>query len=333
MIDAELVSLLQCPQTGLPLVLDENTASIDMANREILSGQLALAGGQPLGAPVQALLRSSDSSSVYPVSADVLSLLPDYALVAANGATPTPTSGQSRRNTEIQRQQMQQYSDVYERWTGGENGITRALQKGLHQRFRKQFTGASVLDVGNGGTTAETQLGAELASVITRFIAVDKSPDMLGRSGLFGDQILGDAFSLPFKSNAVDVVMVNNTLHHFGLRRGASATDKIQAFFTEALRVTRRGIIGVELLVPTWGEILERLLLYPAGFMPTFVYSASFYKRTLPTVGGHLADFEVRKLSQLTSPWRIIPPVLDHTWLRVPTFVIPYSFLFFYIEK
>lgn len=327
----EIISLLQCPQTGLALELDEDAARIREINQQLACGDLTLASGQAPEAPVQAVLYSANQRTVYPVSGGVMGLLRECALVAANGQAPAPAK--LRESDAIQRKQMEQYSTVYERWTGGEHGITRALQKQLHARYRDAFVGASVLDVGNGGTTAETQLGAELAAIIERFIAVDKSPDMLGRSGQFGDQILGDAFELPFKSSSVDLVMVNNTLHHFGLRRGERSPEKIREFFSEALRVARRAVIGVELLVPAWAELLERMLLRAAGYMPTFVYSAGFYRKTLPTVGGQLSDFEAKKLSELTSPWRIIPPVLDHTWLRVPTFLIPYSFLFFRIDK
>ncbi|MGH8506694.1 MAG: hypothetical protein ACRETM_12140, partial [Stenotrophobium sp.] len=86
-------------------------------------------------------------------------------------------------------------------------------------------------------------------------------------------------------------------------------------------------------LVPAAGEVAEKLLLGAAGFMPTFVYSAGFYEKTFRELGLQVTDFKVMTLNQLTSPWKVIPPVLDFTWLRVPTFMVPYSFLFFSIEK
>src|SRR5699024_7681062 len=125
----------------------------------------------------------------------VLSLLPGSALGEPDHQPPP---ARSQQEVEQQREQMKHYSTVYERWMGGERGFTRAMQRGLDQRFHELLTGASVLDIGNGGTTAEVQLGPELSEVIGRFIALDKSSDMLRRNGVFGDLILGDGFELPF---------------------------------------------------------------------------------------------------------------------------------------
>lgn len=304
-------------------------------NRKLAGGGLALASGEIPERPVEALLRTSGGGPVYPVIDGVGHLLAESAVVTARTLSSDPPAAPRRPAAEsaIQRRQMENYSRVYERWTGGERGITRALQRGLNERYRELFDGAVVLDVGNGGTPPHKQLGPELAARVARFIAADKSLDMLLRSGPFGDLLLADAFALPFATDSVDIVMVNNTIHHFGLRRDEDPAVKIRGFLAEALRVARRGVVGVELLVPSAAQAVERLLLKPAGFLPTFVYSAPFYGKTFREEGLRVTDFGVRKLRQLTSPWRMIPPVLDFTWLRVPTFLVPYSFLFFSIEK
>lgn len=335
MLDANLTALFQCPATGRPLTLDRDAAAVEEVNAGLAAGRLTLASGETPEQPVEGLLRVGGDGPVYPVIDDVAYLLAENAVVSAReSSSGSPPSGRrSQAERDIQRRQMESYSRVYERWTGGEKGITRALQRGLHERYRNLFAGAVVLDVGNGGTPPEKQLGPELAGTVERFIAADKSLDMLLRSGPFGDLLLADAFALPFATDAVDVVMVNNTIHHFGLRRGEDPAAKIRGFLAEALRVARRGVVGVELLVPPVAQSLERLLLKPAGFLPTFVYSASFYDKTFGEAGLRVTDFGVRKLRQLTSPWRMIPPVLDFTWLRVPTFLVPYSFLFFSIDK
>ena len=323
--------MLQCPRTGQPLDLDLDVDRLREINAQISSGDLALASREAITGQVQALLSNRDGDNCYPVADGMSYLLADNHLTPATGeAVARPASAVE---TAIQREQMAKYSQVYERWTGGENGITRATQKVLNQRYGKLFQDATVMDIGNGGTPAEVQLGSEIAAVIKRFIAADKSPDMLRRSGAFSDLLLADAFQLPFQDDSVDIVTVNNTIHHFGRRRGDNPQQTIQDFFSEALRVARKGVIGVELLVPTLGQWAETALLNAIGYMPTFVYSADFYRHSLQHIGGTVTDFEVRSLGQLTNPLRIIPPVLDYTWLRVPTFCIPYSFLFFSIEK
>jgi SAM-dependent methyltransferase len=280
--------------------------------------------------PVQALLVTADGAVSYPVANGVIHLLEGSRLIAGDGSAPGIAKN---KGAEIQHQQMASYSEVYEYWTNGEGGPTRAIQQVLNARYGALLAGASVLDIGNGGVPPEAQLGPEIAGKLKRFIAADLSPHMLRRSGCFGDLLLADAFRIPLQDEAVDYVTVNNTIHHFGRHRGEDSQQKLGAFFAEALRVSRRGVIGVELLVPSIGLWAEQMLVGLTGFMPTYVYSANFYRQTLPKMGGAVADFEVRSLNQLTSPWRIIPPVLDYTWFRVPTFMIPYSFLFFRIEK
>lgn len=332
MIDADTARLLRCPRTGAALALDTDPARCAQINDAIAAGRLMPASGEAPAGVVEALLCSEDGAVCYPIVEGMSCLLPDAALVDAAGRVAAPASSTAEGRA-IQRRQMEAYSQVYERWTGGEGGITRALQRELEQRYRERFAGATVLDVGNGGTTPKQQLGAELAASVDRFIALDLSPDMLMRSGDFGNLIQGDAFALPFQTDSVDIVMVNNTIHHFGRRRGEDGDAKVRAFLDEALRVSRRGVVGVELLVPWLAQGVEKTLLQAIGFAPTFVYSAPFYQRCFKQGGYAIDDFGVKKMRQLTSPWKVVPPVLDITWLRVPTFMIPYSFLFFALDK
>lgn len=329
-VDPDLVSMLQCPTTGQGLQIVDDARALERMQKQVSDGDLHTATGGQLQGPLQAALVTADGAITYPVAGGVVRLLKNSPLVQGGGAVPVV---EKPKGADIQQQQMAEYSQVYERWTGGEDGITRATQNVLNDRYGQLLDGATVLDMGNGGTPPEIQLGPEIAGRLKRFIAADLSPDMLCRSGVFGEFLLADAFNMPLKADAVDYVTVNNTLHHFGRHRGEDSHAKLGAFFDEALRVARKGVLGVELLVPSWGLLAERMLVSTVGFMPTYVYSAGFYRQLLPEVGGRLTDFEVRSLGQLTSPWRVIPPVLDYTWLRVPTFLIPYSFLFFSIEK
>jgi ubiquinone/menaquinone biosynthesis C-methylase UbiE len=331
MIDESLVPLLRCPTSRQPMQLDRDAGELGRLNTDIAQGRVGFASGQAVDGTVQAILRAADGSAIYPVVDDVACLLGETRIVPASNSQPLVST--PAREREVQHQQMAKYSEVYERWTGGEDGITRALQKVLDARYRSMFAGASVLDVGNGGTPAEVQLGREIAGVIDRFIALDRSSHMLRRSGSFGNQILGDAFELPFEDGAVDIVMVNNTIHHFGRRAGDDPTARLGSFLNEAMRVARKGVVGVELLVPPLGEFVESQLLRMAGFMPTYVYSAPFYRRAFTQIDGRVTDFKALRLGQLISPWKIFPPVLDFTWMRVPAFLVPYSFLFFSIEK
>ncbi|MGH8505179.1 MAG: class I SAM-dependent methyltransferase, partial [Stenotrophobium sp.] len=258
MMDAGLVELLRCPRTGQALTLDRDASSLSALNEQVADGRLGLASGELLDRPLEAVLRSADQTTRYPVAAGIAYLLAESALVVPTGATQ---STGTVSDAEIQRQQMAKYSEIYEDWTGGEDGVARAIQKVLHGRYGQLLAGATVLDVGNGGTPAQAQYGAEIAQTLKHFIAADKSSHMLRRSGPFGDLVLADAFGLPFKDAAVDFVTVNNTIHHFGRRRGQAPLEKMRSFFDEALRVAQRGVVGVELLVPAAGEVAEKLLL------------------------------------------------------------------------
>lgn len=329
-ISSSLVSMLRCPLTGQAVERVEGRQALARLREQWDSGQLQTAGGETLGGALQGALVNAGGTATFPIADGIVHLLKSSRLVEVDERAPI---GTRPKGAVIQQQQMADYSQVYEDWTAGEQGPTHAIQKVLHARYGARLEGATVLDVGNGGVPPEAQLGPEIAGGLKRFIAADLSPHMLGRSGPFAELLLADAFHVPLCDGAVDYVTVNNTLHHFGRYRGEDSDQKLKAFFAEALRVARRGIIGAELLVPSWGLLAERMLVSLTGFMPTYVYSAGFYRKLLPAVGGNLADFEVRSLGQLTSPWRVIPPVLDYTWLRVPTFMIPYSFLFFCIEK
>ncbi len=328
MIDDSLIPLLGCPWSRRSLVFDDDAEEIRHLNDDLAHGRLVLSSGERLAGPVEAVLRTADAEFRYPVIGGIPFLLKESVLrKSEEGETYTE---KPFALTDSQRQLMEKFSRIYDRWSGE---ITAGLQQILQERYYPRFEGGVVLDVGNGGTAPDVQLGAETARKVDRFIALDNSSAMLTCNGIFGNQILGDCMEIPLASDSVDYVLANNTLHHFGLGKGQDPMEKIGAFFREALRVSRNGLIINELVIPKVAELAERVVLQAVGFMPVFVFSESFYRQAFQTLEFIVAEYESKSLGELISPFTIMPPILEYHWLRVPAFVLPYSFTFFVVEN
>ena len=145
--------------------------------------------------------------------------------------------------------------------------------------------------------------------------------------------ILGDATSIALSDKSIDFVIINNTLYYFGLHRDFDSSEKMKAFFDEAFRVSRNGIIGVEVLVPHIGEQLEILTLQFLKFMPTFVYSEGFYRNLMTDLGVEVIDFESILQCKLMTPFKFFPPIMDLPFIQLPAFLMPYSFLFYHLRS
>ena len=103
--------------------------------------------------------------------------------------------------------------------------------------------------------------------------------------------------------------------------------------FIEASRVSRKGIIGVEILVPQVGQQLEILALQFLKFMPTFVYSEGFYRNLMSDLGGEVIEFESIFISKLVSPFKFSPPIMDLPFIQLPSFLMPYYYLFYHLSS
>lgn len=279
-------------------------------------------------APLDGLLATADMVHTYPLIGQVAFLMADYRLVWTDVAIP-PDSREQRR-AEIQRHQMTVFSRIHDRWY---KGITEAQQTVLRERFYGRCRGCSVLDLGNGGLSAGVQMGEDIAASLESFMAMDTSYDMITRNGFFDTQVLGDARKIPLREGAVDYILVNGLLHHFGRSRGHDGGAALRAFFEQAMKICRRGIIAMELLIPAVAELAENILVNLIGLMPTYVYSEKTLLREIRLAGYEPQDVVCRRIGQLIPPYTVLPPILDFEWLRVPVAVVPYSFLFFAIDK
>ena len=233
----------------------------------------------------------------------------------------------------LQRDQWKAFSARYEKWTGGPDGVITKVQEEFHRRNAALFSdisnGAVVLDVGNGGATVNEQLGQEIASSVKTFYALDSSYLMLTRNGIREGQILGDATNIPFSDKSVDYVIINNTLHHFGRHVDSDPSKKMKEFFDEAFRVSRNGILGVEMIVPHIAQRVETLVLKFLKFMPTFVYSERFYADLIADLEIEVEEFESILQGDLMSPFKFGPPIMDLPFIQLPAFLMPYYFLFY----
>jgi len=326
---------LRCPLSGSSLELLDNDREILAINEAIEKGDLTLAAGTiPKGA-IDSILISADGQNRYPVIDGVPCLLGDFRIVKYEENDSVKTI--DLQMSSLQRKQWKAVTARYEKWVGGPDGIITKTQEEFQRRNTSLLSevknGAVILDVGNGGATSSELLGQKIADSIQTFYALDNSYPMLTRSGTREGNILGDARSIPLSDNSVDYVTINNVLHHLGRHVDAEPSIKMKEVFDEAFRVSRKGIIGVEVLVPHIGEQLEILALQFLKFMPTFVYSEGFYRNLMTDLGAEVIDFESILQCKLMTPFKFFPPIMDLPFIQLPAFLMPYSFLFYHLRS
>ena len=326
---------LRCPISGSSLELLENDREILAINEAIEKGDLTLAAGTiPKGA-IDSILVSADGQNQYPVIDGVPCLLGDFRILKNKEKDSRKTI--DLHMSSLQREQWNAATARYEKWVGGQDGIITKVQEEFQRRNTSLLSeiknGAVILDVGNGGTTSSELLGQKIADSIQTFYALDSSYPMLTRNGTREGQILGDARSIPLSDNSVDYVTINNVLHHLGRHVDSEPSIGMKEVFEGAFRVARKGVIGVEVLVPHVGEQLEILALQFLKFMPTFVYSEGFYRNLMTDLGGEVIEFESISQCKLMSPFKIFPPIMDLPFIQLPAFMMPYYFLFYHLRS
>lgn len=324
----ELIPLLECPNSHTGLAYLDNPDNLLSIKKEAQIGKLILASGEVLPEPPSGILTSLDGFYQYPIINGIPFLLKDSYLV--DKTSERKVLIKTDEMALKQKEQMAQFSQMHHRWY---RKITDAQQKILRSEFYVHCKNHSVLDIGNGGQQPEIQLGEVLSRQIKQFIALDKSFDMICQNGLWGNQILGDALCLPLKARSVDFVLANGILHHFGKTAENGKAESIDVFFSEAMRICRKGIIAMELIVPPVAERIESVILRIKKFMPTYVYSLKSLTKKLNKLNLYPSKIIYKKITDLLPPFDILPPILDYQWFRVPICIVPYAFVFFYLQK
>ncbi len=225
--------------------------------------------------------------------------------------------------------QMESLSKNLDDWYGASNS---ALQKIAIQEYYGDFPGSVILDVGNGGLSAEQQLGPELSRKVAKFIGADKSFEMLHRCSNH-EKILCDAAAIPLADNSVDYCLLNNVIHHFGFRRADGFGDTASKAIRECLRVARRGIIIVEMTIPVWVQQLERAVVGLTGGMATFVFNAETLRSLLQASGaGEVKKFKGVRLGELVGNWTLYRGMITVP-IELPAGLIPYTYVFCEVGK
>jgi ubiquinone/menaquinone biosynthesis C-methylase UbiE len=224
---------------------------------------------------------------------------------------------------------MESLSKNLDEWYGAGNA---ALQRIAVQEYYGDFAGAVVLDVGNGGQSAEQQLGPELSRKVAKFVGVDKSLEMLCRGG--GHlKIQCDAAAIPLADDSVDYCLLNNVIHHFGFRRSDGFGHAASKAIRECLRVARRGIIIVEMTVPFWVQQMERAVVGVGGGMATFVFNAETLRSLLEAPGAvEVRKFKGVRLGELVGDWTWFRAMITLP-IKVPAGMIPYRYVFCEVRK
>ena len=81
-MNAELLSILRCPETRQMLALAE-TAVVERLNAQVAAGTLRNAAGQPVTVRLDGGLVRADGKALYPVRNNVPVLLVDEAIAIA----------------------------------------------------------------------------------------------------------------------------------------------------------------------------------------------------------------------------------------------------------
>ena len=67
--------------------------------------------------------------------------------------------------------------------------------------------------------------------------------------------------------------------------------------------------------------------------MATYVYSKNSLLKIFKRLGYQTDEMQFKPITTLIPPLKILPPIISLEWLRVPVFVIPYTFVFGVILK
>ena len=328
-----LLNFIICPNSKetLELVKDQNTITEYTEGLKI--GKLGLRSSFLPRGEITGFLKNISGQYIYPIINKIPLLTPQSNIVDAKSSSAQNKGRRNNINDAKEKSfqsQMDAYSKIDERYY---KDLHRAIQEVRISNYYSRFIGKNILDVGNGGVTLEDQVGKEIAPKISSFISVDKSYSMLNNSETNQNCVLGDGFNLPFADNAFDYVLFNGVIHHLGKKRGQSQEENIKIFCSECLRVSRKGIIFSDFFIPKFAEWIESLIVKIFGYMATYVYSKKSLLKIFKRLGYQIKEMKLKPITTLIPPQKMVPPILFLEWLRVPAFVIPYTFVFGVILK
>lgn len=229
-----------------------------------------------------------------------------------------------------QNKQMEKFSQIY---TENYLDIADKLFDISRKYYYQRLVGKSVLDLGNGGTSKNFLFGKELGEKIPRFIAMDRSSAMLNRNGIFDEQILGDVRNIPMQDESVDYVISNYVPHHFGMQANSLNTQSLESFLKESIRVSQKGVIIAEMILPRPLEIIQSIVLRLFRRMPTYVFSQHTLLKAIKKYQLQATEIRVYHFTDFVKPFKLFPPIIDFPWLKIPAFIIPYRYIYFFIEK
>lgn len=332
-LNENLLNFIICPNSKETLELVKNESAIAEYNEGLKQGKLCLQSIPLPSGEITGFLKNVSGKYIYPIINKIPLLIPQSNIVEAKpGAAQNHLHLNSINNAKEKsfQTQMEAYSKMDEHWY---KDLHNAIQEVRISNYYSRFIGKNILDVGNGGISLENQMGKEMASKVGSFISVDKSYSMLNNSKEKQNCVLGDGLTLPFADNAFDYVIFNGVIHHLGRKRGQTQEENIQKFCSECLRVSRKGIIFSDFFIPKLAEWVEDLIVKVFGQMATYVYSKSSLLKTFKMLGYQINEMKFKPITTLIPPLKILPPILFLEWLRVPAFIIPYTFVFGVISK
>lgn len=213
--------------------------------------------------------------------------------------------------------------------------VRAARQEILQQKYYHDLIGDgdTVLDIGNGGHTPEELVGDEIARRMSFFVGSDNSVGMINRKPTSFPRLVADGRTLPFGQGAFDFVLINGVLHHLGFSQMETHPTRCKQLLSEALRISRKGVIIYEPVLWNICEHLERLLFPLLGKFPLYMLSKSSFSGLLQEMGVKTAREDILTLSQLTHPFYWYPLVMNPSWFKLPAFISPIDHYFLYLES
>jgi len=332
-LNENLLALLSCPKSNEPLEIINDEEIVAKYTEGLNQGRYYLQSLKLPKGEITGFLKNLSGEYVYPIVNMIPILTPQSNIVDSNPQIFKDNTGSNSIDDALEKSfqaQMNAYSKRDECWY---KDLHQAIQNMQISHYYSRFAGKDILDVGNGGISLQDQMGEELASQVRSFVSVDKSYPMLNNSPEKQNCVLGDGMALPFADNSFDFVMFNGVIHHLGRKRNQPRDESIKKFCSECLRVSRKGIIFSDFFIPTLGEWVESLIVLVLGQMATYVYSKKSLFQIFNLLGYSVSEVKLKPITTLIPPLQTLPPILFLEWLRVPAFIIPYTFVFGVISK
>jgi SAM-dependent methyltransferase len=229
------------------------------------------------------------------------------------------------------------FDTIAEDYMDRSGGMWPAIRKYINSDFFVDGGVRKILDVANGGIRPDEIFFQERVKQLEIFIGNDINFKMLTRNN-YNYQVNSDVLNLAFKAKSFDTVLVFSCIHHLTLGEYKDRIDRLKFFLGNLKELTEQDgcIYIVEATLPLFFERLEKFIYFP-------LYKTIFRKKKIPIYFYYYNElkmfldelFECEFIGYkstaelLGGRWKLFPFCLSLKWLKIPSFLYPYKYLFY----